>query len=174
MPRREKLAIAAVTTLAGAAFVFLWTMVPSRGEQRLSPDDVHVLARLDDYTKAAGPGVSNAIPGFLALPGTLGALVDATVDLSAPPASAPPTVDEVSATELLKGFCTVNLPSLVRQQYPGSYDQLTDAELEKRVLDKHPEYHDKVCVLPAWVPAAHDIVKYERVPPGGRWPFAGR
>jgi hypothetical protein len=68
-------------------------------------------------------------------------------------------VDEI---ELQKGFCTATLVKLVRQQYPGSYDNIPDEELEKTLLDTRPEYRDRVCVLPVWIEAhPHDIVKYE-------------
>src|SRR5665213_3149055 len=37
-----------------------------------------------------------------------------------------------------------SLASLVRAKYPDEYKDMSDADLEKAVLDKHPEYADLV------------------------------
>ncbi|OFW27218.1 MAG: hypothetical protein A3H97_22910 [Acidobacteria bacterium RIFCSPLOWO2_02_FULL_65_29] len=75
------------------------------------------------------------------------------------PVSAVRPLDEV---ELQKGFCTATLSRLVRQQYPGTYDGIPDAQLEKTLLKQRPEYKGRLCILPVWIDAdPHDIVKYE-------------
>lgn len=79
------------------------------------------------------------------------------------------------ATELQKGYCTASLTKLVRQRYPGTYEGIPDAELEKSVLKQRPEYKGRICVFPAWITASpHTIVKYEiergvRVMPPSIW-----
>ena len=71
----------------------------------------------------------------------------------------------VDAAELSKGFCTPTLSLLIRQRFPGIYDEMPDDELEERALEKYPEYEDSLCVLPAWVSSApSQIVKYEIEP----------
>lgn len=75
------------------------------------------------------------------------------------PVSAVRPLDEV---ELQKGFCTATVSRLVRQQYPGTYDGIPDAQLEKTLLKQRPEYKGRLCILPVWIDAdPHDIVKYE-------------
>lgn len=92
------------------------------------------------------------------------------------PISAVRPLDEV---ELQKGFCTATLPRLVRQQYPGTYDGIPDAQLEKILLKQRPEYKGRLCVLPVWIDAdPHDIVKYEvsqdvAAIPGTVWLWSG-
>jgi hypothetical protein len=94
--------------------------------------------------------VANSIPGFLALRGRVGIV------------EGPSTIKDLSEAELQKGICSASLPLLIRQQYPGTYDGWKDADLERTVLAKHPEYRDALCILPTWIDAApHDIVKYE-------------
>jgi hypothetical protein len=135
-----------------AVFAFTGSMLKS-GEGAQRARDVRVLGRLDDYTKLVGPKVRNSIPGFLAMQGRLG-LID--------PASPTASVTDIPEGELQKGFCSASVASLIRQQYPGSYDTWKDADLEKTVLIKHPDYKNKMCILPAWIDGApHDIVKYE-------------
>ena len=96
---------------------------------------------------------------------------------SAPPAeAAPPPVAESAAdqpilpdavqpileTELQKGYCSASVTKLIRQRYPGTYDSIPDADLEKGVLKQRPEYKGRICVFPAWITASpHTIVKYE-------------
>src|SRR5262245_7234799 len=67
---------------------------------------------------------------------------------AAPPAPEPPSdqpilitdIKPIAATELEKGYCTASLTRLVRQRYPGTYEGMPDADLEKSVLKQHPEY----------------------------------
>jgi hypothetical protein len=146
---------AGVVLTVSAAAVFVGTTVLCREQPVDQAADVHVLVRLDDFTKAAGPTVKNTIPAFLKAQGKLGALVDD------PPGTV--TLQDVSEADLLSGFCTASLSGLVRQIYPGTYDELSDAVLEQRVRATHPEYRDRLCSLPPWMPTPQEIVKYEIV-----------
>lgn len=60
------------------------------------------------------------------------------------------------------------LAALVRQKYPGSYDDLPDADLEKAVLAKHPEYQDLATApeKPLATATTADLMR-ERAQPGG-------
>jgi hypothetical protein len=89
----------------------------------------------------------------------------AAVAETSPDAPIPLTaVQTLVATELQKGYCTISLTKLVRQRYPGTYESIPDADLEKSVLKQHPEYKGRMCVFPAWITASpHSIVKYEIV-----------
>jgi hypothetical protein len=126
---------------------------------------VEVVRSLDDHTRQYAQDADNAIPSFLELPGALGIVAtDHQSALGSGPASSSThvVVTPLNRVELLKGFCTARLADLVRQQYPGSYAEVPDAELEQLVLEKHPHYRDKVCVLPAWIDATpQEIVKYQ-------------
>lgn len=83
-------------------------------------------------------------------------------DAPASEATASIAIQPISETELQKGFCTVSLTKLVRQRYPGTYDDIPDSDLEKSVLKQHPEYKGRICVFPVWITAnPHTIVKYE-------------
>jgi len=152
---------------------------------------VKIVARLDEHTFKEGPAVKNAIPSFLELPGEVGILPDRVVppaetapappstpepggtptpEAAAPPAAETPSEQPIAMsdikplveTELQKGYCTASLTNLVRQRYPGTYDGIPDADLEKSVLKQHPEYKGRLCVFPAWITATpHTIIKYE-------------
>jgi hypothetical protein len=152
---RSAAAIFLIAAAAGA-LVYAGTLAFAGDERIVRAEDVRVVARLDEYTRGTDPGVADTIPEFLALPGTLGALIE----------NAPGTVtlQAVAPIELRKGLCTASLARLVRHMYPGTYDDLTDADLEQRLLAARPEYRDRVCALPAWVPRPREIVKYEVVP----------
>jgi hypothetical protein len=113
-------------------------------------EDLRVLARLDEHTKKSDRSIRNTIPAFLALPGSLGVLRDGE------------DVGFLSPDELQKGLCAASLARLIRARYPGAYDDVADAVLERRVVAKYPEYRKVVCWLPAWIPAEpHEIVKYD-------------
>src|SRR5204863_5898938 len=104
------------------------------------------------------------IAAFLQQPGSVGIIpVEASPESGA--ADLPPipveSVKPVNEVELRKAFCTPTLTRLIRQQYPGMYDDIPDADLVKNVLRTRPEYQDRVCVLPVWMPAPHFIVKYQ-------------
>lgn len=160
--------------VAAGAFVFVATRTFSSSELRPTQGNVRVLARLEDYTKSRDQKFGNTIPTFLLLPGKLGVLIaeaapnaEPAPDLPEPAEDSVPqeAIQPLSESELQKGFCTPNVSRLVRQQYPGAYDDMSDAELQKRVLAKRPEYKDRLCVLPVWIATApRNIVKYELVP----------
>jgi len=156
---RRTLAVSFVAALAlvfGSAEAWL-----SQVEAPRTSSDVTVLARLDDFTRHAAAGRANTIPAFVAQPGLLGILKDEPVGRPGG-AGVVAAVEDLEPTELRKGFCTSNLALLVRQEYPGSYDSWSDADLERKVLAAHPEYRDKLCVLPAWIDATpREVVKYE-------------
>lgn len=149
---------------------------------------IRILARLDEYTRNSNPRIGNTLPTFLSQTGLLGVVPAPPLVLpddgaQAPSEPAPFTTDDItpiSEVELQKGFCTATLARLVRQQFPGSYDDIPDDELERTVLEKRPEYKDRVCVFPVWIAAdPHNIVKYEVEPRGPlafnlrRWAWAG-
>jgi hypothetical protein len=68
----------------------------------------------------------------------------------------------VNQDELERGLCSLNMARQIRHQYPGYYERWSDARLERVVLDKYPEYRDRLCVLSIRADAvAADIVKYE-------------
>lgn len=104
-----------------------------------------------------------------------------------PPAAEPPSeqpilitdIKPIAETELQKGYCTASLTKLVRQRYPGTYEGIPDADLEKSVLKQHPEYKGRICVFPAWITATpHTIVKYDiergaKVIPASIWLWSG-
>lgn len=159
-------ALAGAGLLLGAAAVYAGTSWLLREPRRISASDVRVVARLDEYTRSAGQGMANTIPGFLALPGELGAMVESGDGVGA-------TLQSVSQSDLRSGTCTSSLPRLVRQTYPDAYDGFSDDELERRVLETHPEYEDRLCALPAWIPMPHEIVKYE-MPAGRATSVSGR
>ena len=121
-----------------------------------SIDYIRIVARLDDYTREA-PDSPNAIPAFLALPGSLGALGRS--------AAAADVVKSIDEGELQRGLCSTNIARLVRHEYPGFYEHWTDEALQRVVVAKHPEYQERLCVLPTFVGAGPDaIIKYEMKP----------
>jgi hypothetical protein len=145
-------ALKALGFAVAIAVVFAATSLVTRaGEPKpRTREDLRVLARLDEHTKNSDRTTRNTIPAFLALRGSLGVLRDEE------------DIEYLSPDELQKGVCTPSLARLIRARYPGSYDDVADALLERRVIAKHPEYRDVVCWLPAWIPAEpHEIVKYE-------------
>lgn len=167
--------------IAVVALTFVIAVLFLSGEPPRTRENIRVLSRLDDYTRNSDPSAANTIPAFLALPGSVGVLAIAPApDLASSGNSrSARDIKSISETEIQKGFCTRSVHLLVRQQYPGVYDGLSDAELERRVIDRHPEYRDKLCILPAWIDATpHEIVKYELkprvavMPRPSVWPWA--
>ncbi len=149
------------------AGVFAVSVIYLRGSAPGPTGNIHILSRLDDYTRAANPTIVNTIPTFLMQRGNVGIVSGewTPIDNAEPPPIPVETVKPVNEVELRKGFCTASLTRLVREQYPGVYDDLADEELVKSVLKQHPEYKDRVCILPVWVVATpHEIVKYEVEP----------
>ena len=147
--------------------VFAGSVVFLRGDNPPPTGNIRITARLDEYTRKSNPSVPNTIPTFLMLPGSVGIVPsNSSAQPSAGGAEAPPipaeSVKPVNEAELKKGFCTASTTVLIRQQYPGVYDDVPDADLMKSVLKQHPEYRDRICILPVWIDATpHDIVKYE-------------
>jgi hypothetical protein len=144
------------------AAVFAASVVYLRGDNPPS-GNIRVTSRLDEYTRS-NPTVPNTIPTFLMLAGSTGIVpADSSTSTGAEAPSIPvEMVKPVNDAELKKGFCTASTTVLIRQQYPGIYDDLSDAELLKSALRQHPEYKDRICILPVWISAApHDIVKYD-------------
>jgi hypothetical protein len=162
---RPLLAAAFIAVLVVVFFLAVRLLPQSSREAR---PNIRIVSRLDEYTRNSNPQVANTIPTFLAQPGALGvvAMPAASTEDGAEEATPAPTfttgdVKPINEAELQKGFCTPSLASLVRQQYPGSYDNIPDTQLEKTVIETRPEYLDRVCVLPVWMPAPQEIVKYE-------------
>jgi hypothetical protein len=152
---RAALAIGLVLVIVVARLAF--------GDGR--PGSVQVVRSLDDHVRRHAADAENAIPSFIQLPGALGIVTAGVLPTAPGTAQATSTagviVKPLSETELAKGFCAARLSHLIRHEYPGSYDDVSDAELERLVLEKHPSYRDKLCVLPAWIDATPlEIVKY--------------
>jgi hypothetical protein len=140
--------VAAVVMMAG--YTSSW---PHR-ELARTRENVEVVARLEEFTRDAGPKASNTIPAFLELNGTLGSLSAQGADDDA--------IGGVNQAELERGLCSLNLARQIRHQYPGYYERWSDARLERVVLQKYPQYRDRICVVSIRVDAvAADIVKYE-------------
>jgi hypothetical protein len=116
-------------------------------------ENVEIVATLEGHTKHAGAAVGNAIPGFLALPGTL-AVLEPTMtrkDLLTP----------LSEADLEKGFCSASLAKQIRYEFPGFYENWPDNRLERVALEKYPEFQDRLCVLPSQLGVGQDdVVKY--------------
>jgi hypothetical protein len=142
-------------------FAILVVMIPESAADARGA--IRVVARLDDFTRN-NPTSSNTIPDFLSQAGRVGVVpAQPPTDPGAvSPALTTADVMPIDEQELAKGICAATLPRLVRQQYPGTYDDISDEQLEKTVLAQHPEYRDRLCVFPVWITAdPHDIVKYD-------------
>jgi hypothetical protein len=132
---------------AGALTVWLL----GRGELPRTPANTRTMLRLEDYTRSANSSVRNTMPPFLSLPGELGAI-----------SADGQSIKEIAVHELSGVVCAPSVAVLVRQEFPGYYDQIPDDRLEQAVLEKHPDYRDRLCALPAWMDVTpHDIIKYE-------------
>lgn len=129
--------------------IFLTTLREASGPLPTTAQVV-VHAHLDTFTRSRNPETTNSIPEFVALPGQLGWTAEGT------------RINPIDGQELMKGFCAPRLATVIRQRFPGVYDELSDAELERRVLEKDPTSEEDLCVLPAWIPAApSEIIKYD-------------
>ncbi|HET9358915.1 MAG TPA: hypothetical protein VFO58_04155 [Vicinamibacterales bacterium] len=128
---------------------------------------VDVIVSLQDFTRSVDPNVKNAIPSFLASAGRVGSL----------PLTGTPTdpVRPIDEAELRQGFCSPRLATLVRYEYPGYYDDWSDEELEQVVLEKYPDYSDRLCMLSSRLDAGPgEVVKYEFKPrPPQSWALVG-
>lgn len=143
--------VVAVVAVFGFTARFIHTQrQPVRGT-------VDVIVSLQDFTRRVDPNVKNAIPLFLASAGRVGSL----------PLTGTPTepVRPIDEAELRQGFCSPRLATLVRYEYPGFYDDWSDEELEQVVLEKHPDYADRVCMLSSRLDAGPgEVVMYEFKP----------
>lgn len=120
-------------------------------------NNITVLTTLQDYTRRAEGAVGNAIPSFLASAGSVGML--------APAGTSTDPVMAIDEAELRKGLCSPSVAVLVRHEYPGFYDDWPDDELEESVLEKHPDYSDRFCMLSSQVDAGPgEVIKYELRP----------
>lgn len=120
-------------------------------------DNVQILSTLDAFTRNAGPEVGNTIPTFITSTGRLGVLTSAGTpdDL----------VKALQEADLRQGFCSQSVVNQVRHEYPGFYDDWPNDKLERVVLQKYPEFADRVCVLSVRFDApASDVIKYELKP----------
>lgn len=119
--------------------------------------NIDILNTLDVFTRATGPESGNTIPLFLAGAGRLGVLS----------ASGTPE-DPVRApleSDLRQGFCSPSIARQVRYEYPGYYEQWPDDKLERVVLEKHPHYAERLCLLSHRLDAsANEVIKYELKP----------
>jgi len=120
-------------------------------------DNIQILNTLDGFTRGAGADAANTIPMFLTSTGKLGVL-------SAAGTPSDP-VRGIQESDLQEGFCSQSVARQVRHEYPGFYDNWPDDKLERMVLEKYPEYSDRVCVLSVRFDAtASDVIKYELKP----------
>lgn len=142
--------VAVAALFAATAYTTHRNRQPVRG-------NIDVIISLQGFTRGVEPGVKNAIPPFLSAAGKLGAL-----PVTGSPADPVRPIDEA---ELRQGFCSPNLATLVRYEYPGYYDDWSDEKLEQGVLEKRPEYSDRFCMLSSRLDAGPDeVVKYEFKP----------
>jgi hypothetical protein len=142
---------AAVVAVAVALVRFTHTEpLPAR-------DNIQILSTLDVFTREAGPQSGNTIPLFLASAGRLGVLTASGT--SEDPVRAP------LESDLRQGFCSQNIASQVRYEYPGYYEQWPDEKLERVVLEKYPHYAERLCLLSHRLDAsANEVIKYELKP----------
>jgi hypothetical protein len=112
--------------------------------------NVEIVATLEGHTKAAGAASGNAVPGFIALPGTI-AVLEATM-------TATDLLKPLSKTDLEKGFCSASLAKQIRYEFPGFYENWPDDRLERVALEKYPEFQDRLCVLPSQLGVSPDDV----------------
>jgi hypothetical protein len=120
-------------------------------------DNVEILATLDGFTRNAAPDSANTIPMFITSAGRLGVLT--------PTGEPTDPVQVIAESDLRLGFCSRSVVNQVRHEFPGYYENWPDDKLERIVLEKYPEYADRVCVLSVRFDAtASDIVKYDLKP----------
>lgn len=143
----------AIAVIAFAVALFRYTHT----EPPATRENVEVLNTLDGFTRTAAPQSGNMIPLFVASAGRLGVLgTSGTPD---------DPVRFLRESDLQQGFCSQSVAKQVRYEYPGYYDQWPDDKLERVVLEKYPEYVDRVCTLSVRLDAsAHEIIKYELKP----------
>jgi hypothetical protein len=120
-------------------------------------DNIQIRSTLDGFTRHAEPDSANTIPAFITSAGRLGVLT---------PAGTPDDpVRRIQESDLQEGFCSQSVARQVRHEYPGYYDNWPNDKLERMVLEKYPEYSDRVCVLSVRFDAtSSDVIKYELKP----------
>ena len=129
----------------------------THGEPLPTRENIQILSTLDAFTRNATPEAGNTIPAFIASTGRLGVLTAAGTpdDL----------VRSIPEANLREGFCSQSVVNQVRHEYPGFYDNWPNDKLERMVLEKYPEFADRVCVLSVRFDApASDVIKYELKP----------
>ena len=120
-------------------------------------DTIQILSTLDAFTRSASPESGNTIPMFITSAGRLGVLTAAGTPEDA--------VRSILESDLRQGFCSQSVVNQVRHEYPGFYDNWSNDKLERMVLQKYPEFADRVCVLSVRFDAlAGDVIKYELKP----------
>jgi hypothetical protein len=127
--------------------------------QPLEPirENVLIVTTLDEHTQASRAGGGNTIPAFLTTPGTIGVLE--------PSMTATDELKHLSDADLRKGFCSPSLAKQIRYEYPGFYESWPDDKLERVVLEKYPDYQDRLCILPSELGVSpDDVVKYQLRP----------
>ncbi len=147
----KTLFVLAVVGVAGALVHFTHTEpLPVR-------DNIQILNTLDGFTRTAGPQSGNTIPPFIASAGRLGVL--ATSGTPDDP------VRILQESDLRQGFCSESVAKQVRYEFPGYYEQWPDEKLERVVLQKYPEYAERLCLLSHRLDASADqVIKYELRP----------
>jgi hypothetical protein len=140
-----------VAMVAGAGYgVVRFTHTPLQPTR----ENVVIVSTLEDHTRNAEGVRGNTIPEFLALPGTVG-LVEPTMTAS-------DLLKSVSEEDLSKGFCSPKLARQIRYEFPGFYESWPDDKLERVVLEKYPEFQDRMCILPSQLGISpDDVVKYQ-------------
>jgi len=121
-------------------------------------DNIQILNTLDGFTRGgAGADAANTIPMFLTSTGKLGVLSAAGIPSD--------PVRGIQESDLQEGFCSQSVVRQVRHEYPGFYDNWPNDKLERMVLEKYPEFADRVCVLSVRFDAtASEVIKYELKP----------
>jgi hypothetical protein len=129
----------------------------THGEPLPTREHIQVLSTLDEFTRNASEESGNTIPRFITSGGRLGVLTAAGTpdDL----------VRSIREADLRQGFCSQSVVNQVRHEYPGFYDNWPNDKLERMVLEKYPEFADRVCVLSVRFDApASDVIKYQLKP----------
>jgi hypothetical protein len=120
-------------------------------------ENVLIVSTLDEHTKASVASGGNTIAAFIETPGTIGVLE--------PSMTATDELKHLSDADLRKGFCSPSLAKRIRYEYPGFYESWPDDKLERVVIEKYPDYQDRLCLLPSELGVSpDDIVKYRLRP----------
>jgi hypothetical protein len=129
----------------------------THGEPLPTRENIQVLSTLDAFTRNATQESGNTIPTFITSAGRLGVLTAAGTPED--------MVRGIQEADLRQGFCSQSVVNQVRHEYPGFYDHWPNDKLERMVLEKYPEFADRVCVLSVRFDApASDVIKYALKP----------